>query len=318
MAIRNATQVAQPVGPAPELPSIYPTLPPKLAKIDSELEKYHTEQERLYRRIREALSQQGVQVAKSAAEVVKTTTNLSTQLVSLGTTVAAGDAELSAAIQEEAGIRQTEDGLLATSITNLTSSVNGQFATVNQTLSTQATFNGQLNATYSLTATSGNVITGMRLVSTSGPETNVSQVIFQADRFTIYNGSSGIPVFDLNGANVRIGGVTIDSGAGDKLYIGAGNYANADTSFYVDSTGRMSLKDKLVWDGSNLSITGSITLTNTIPAGSVSGLAAVATSGSYANLSGTPNTTYINGSGVYTGTIQANQISTTSLSAPSR
>lgn len=301
MAIRSTTQIAQPVGPAPELPSAYPTPPKKLVGIDPELEKYHAEQERLYRRIREALSQQGVQVAKSAAEVVKTTTNLSTQLVNLGTVISTTEAELLAAINAEAGIRQTNDGVIATSVTNLTTSVNNQFSAVNQTLATQAQINGQLNASYTLTTTAGNVVTGMRLLSSSGGSgTDVSQVLFQADRFTIYNGTLGVPVFDLNGANIRIGGVTIDSGTGDKLYIGAGNYANSDTSFYVDSTGQMSLKDKLSWDGSNLSITGSITLTNTLPAGSVAGV---------------PVGTYINGSGIYTGSIQANQISATSLSA---
>lgn len=270
MAIRNATQVAQPVGPAPELPSTYPTIPPKLAKIDPELEKYHSEQERLYRRIREALSLQNTSVAKAAAESVKTTTSLSTRLVQLGAAVTNGDAELSAAIVAEAGIRQTQDGLLATSITSLSASANGQFATINETLSAQATFNGQLTSTYTLTATAGNVITGMRLVSSTGPAGNVSAVIFQADRFTIFNGASAIPVFDLNGSNVRIGGVTIDSGAGDKLYIGSGNYANADTAFYVDSTGRMSLKDRLVWDGSTLAVNGSITATS----GTIGGLSA--------------------------------------------
>jgi hypothetical protein len=299
MAIRNTTQIAQPVGPAPELPSLYPEMPEKLAKIDPGFVNYHLEAERLYRRIREALAQQNSGVAKAAAETVKRNGELSTELVRLGTTVTSGDATLSAAILAEAGIRETEDGLLATSIsilsssvdsdiadvnalitseqtaradadtalasdiTSLSSSVNGQIATINSTLSTQATFNGQISATYTLTATAGDVITGMRLLSSSGPAGNVSSVIFQADRFAIYNGTSGTAVFDLNGSSVRIGGVTIDSlSATKRLYIGVGNFNNADTSFYVDSTGKFSLKDKLSWDGTTLAITGAVTATS--------------------------------------------------------
>lgn len=56
-----------------------------------------------------------------------------------------------------------------------------------------------------------------------------------------------------------IGGTGIKIGSG-KIYIGAGNYGNADTGFYVDSTGDLSLGEKFVWDYSagTLSITGQI------------------------------------------------------------
>jgi hypothetical protein len=52
-----------------------------------------------------------------------------------------------------------------------------------------------------------------------------------------------------------IGGVTIGS---DKIYIGAGNYGLTDTAFLVDNTGRLSLKDRLTWDGSLLFISGTV------------------------------------------------------------
>ena len=47
-----------------------------------------------------------------------------------------------------------------------------------------------------------------------------------------------------------------------QIYIGTGTYANSNTPFYVDSSGNFSLKDKLTWDGTNLSITGAITATS--------------------------------------------------------
>ena len=57
-------------------------------------------------------------------------------------------------------------------------------------------------------------------------------------------------------------GISID-GTGDPLtsaiYAGVGNYANADTGFWMDASGRFSLKDKLTFDGSgNLTISGTI------------------------------------------------------------
>jgi hypothetical protein len=76
-----------------------------------------------------------------------------------------------------------------------------------------------------------------------------------------------------------IGGITVDY---NKLYDeeGAGNYDNADTGFYLDSTGRFSLKDKLAFDGTNLKVQGAVnasslnvvdaTVTGSLKASSVS------------------------------------------------
>ena len=46
------------------------------------------------------------------------------------------------------------------------------------------------------------------------------------------------------------------------MYIGTGTINNANTAFYVDNTGKMSLKDKLYWDGTTLNISGNITVGN--------------------------------------------------------
>ena len=56
-----------------------------------------------------------------------------------------------------------------------------------------------------------------------------------------------------------IGGITLES---NKLYNGTGTHGNSNTGFYIDSSSKFSLGDKLVWDGSNLTIEGSITVTN--------------------------------------------------------
>ena len=57
----------------------------------------------------------------------------------------------------------------------------------------------------------------------------------------------------------QIGGITLES---NKLYNGTGTHGNTNTGFYVDSSSKFSLGDKLIWDGTNLSIAGSITITN--------------------------------------------------------
>jgi hypothetical protein len=53
-------------------------------------------------------------------------------------------------------------------------------------------------------------------------------------------------------------GITLD-GTNKVIYIGTGVYNNANTSFYVDNNGYFSLKDKLTWDGTTLSVNGTIT-----------------------------------------------------------
>ena len=66
----------------------------------------------------------------------------------------------------------------------------------------------------------------------------------------------------------------------NRIFIGTGSFNNNNTPFYVDdsgSVGRMSLGNKLVWDGEALSINGNVTLGdgsdlgNNLPAGIISG-----------------------------------------------
>ena len=55
----------------------------------------------------------------------------------------------------------------------------------------------------------------------------------------------------INAHRGEIGGLTL---AQDKLYLGEGEFDNENTSFYVDDSGRFSLKDELSWNGSDLNI----------------------------------------------------------------
>tara|TARA_Y100001963_G_scaffold10301_1_gene13120 strand:- start:15819 stop:20222 length:4404 start_codon:yes stop_codon:yes gene_type:complete len=63
-----------------------------------------------------------------------------------------------------------------------------------------------------------------------------------------------------------IGGITI---AADKLYEGTGTFNNSNTGFYLDDDGQFSLKDKLSFNGTTLTVSGNLTVENTIDAGKI-------------------------------------------------
>lgn len=92
-----------------------------------------------------------------------------------------------------------------------------------------------------------------------------SQVIWTVDRFLIYTGNNGaMPMFALDDTGIRLGNVLVINTPGRKVYIGAGNYANDNTPFYIDTLGRFSLGANLTWDPDTdtLAVTGIITATS--------------------------------------------------------
>ena len=79
------------------------------------------------------------------------------------------------------------------------------------------------------------------------------------------------PGFGLATDNVFLqGGIIANTGsigginmASSKLFTGTtGTYNNPNTGFYLDNAGQFSLKDKLAWDGTTLSIVGQIEVSN--------------------------------------------------------
>ena len=81
-----------------------------------------------------------------------------------------------------------------------------------------------------------------------------------------------------NAFRVGENGITLD-GTNSRIYVGNGSYNSSNTPFYFasGSSNVFSLGNKLSWNGSNLSIVGSITLeagsdiTDGLPAGTISG-----------------------------------------------
>jgi len=103
--------------------------------------------------------------------------------------------------------------------------------------------------------------------------TEVTPTVITNANSALQTGQTGKSL-GLTGGSV--GGVTI---ASTKIYVGTGTHGNANTGFYVDSDGKMSLKDKLVWDGTTLSVKGVIQVSDgtEVTAATVTGAASGAT-----------------------------------------
>lgn len=155
-------------------------------------------------------------------------------------------------------VNQNYSGLINISLT-----VDGVTASIVELAEVVADGFGNLSGKYTLTVTAGDVVTGMNITSSTGPGVNISEVAFQADKFQIYSGTTKKVMFVADAINdyVKLADTLVVDAANGKVYIGAGNYGNADTAWFVDDTGRMSLKDKLTWDGSTLTIVGDINAT---------------------------------------------------------
>ena len=113
----------------------------------------------------------------------------------------------------------------ATNVTNLTSTVNGNTSSISTLNTTTANINGDLNAMYVLqvaTETNGSVssagmVIGSNASSGSGAQ---SYVQFRADKFAIWNGSSGTAPFIVSGGTVFIDSARIQDGAITNAKIG--------------------------------------------------------------------------------------------------
>jgi hypothetical protein len=112
-------------------------------------------------------------------------------------------------------MRATSGGWVDVSDTRVSSAM----SLITTEATTRATADGYLSGHYTLTVAAGNAVSGMRITSASGPGETISEVRFLADKFQIYNGSTGLAPFTVAGGKVRItGNLLIDpSEIGDGL-----------------------------------------------------------------------------------------------------
>ena len=78
--------------------------------------------------------------------------------------------------------------------------------------------------------------------------------------FSVYNWDTYSGWIEIDYVSIQeqgyIGGVTITP---TKLYQGTGTFNNTNTGFYLDNAGQFSLKDRLSFDGTDLTVSGSVT-----------------------------------------------------------
>ena len=102
---------------------------------------------------------------------------------------------------------------------------------------------------------------------------NSSNPIFKvgnADKFFEWDGNNvrttGTVITNATVSGGTVGGIASGTAS---LYFGANTYANANTPFYVDTSSRFSLGDKLYFDGANLTVNGGGIFTGTLQVGNV-------------------------------------------------
>jgi len=192
----------------------------------------------------------------NAATSAALTSSLSSTLSSANSTAAGYAANAVTSGSVSAAAAQTAAQLFATSIgTNAVASGSAaasaaQTAAINQA-KTDASASINLLANGNWTGGSGTFITA----------TSISSPVIAGNGGYI----SGLFVVGSGGA------ITLD-GVNKKMYIGTGTYNNTNTSFYVDNSGQFSLKDKLTWDGTTLTVNGAVNITGGSAASAITNL----------------------------------------------
>ena len=62
---------------------------------------------------------------------------------------------------------------------------------------------------------------------------------------------------EITADSLTLTGIT-EMATGSEIFLGAGNYNDLDTGFYVNSDSQFSLGDKLTWDGTDLTVKGTL------------------------------------------------------------
>jgi fibronectin type 3 domain-containing protein len=155
---------------------------------------------------------------------------------------------------------------------------------------TSATISGDI------TATSGSIANGVTIGGTAASTVTSGAA---AGATALQDADTGV---DLGLTGGSISGITISA---TKLYEGTGTFNNANTGFYLDDTGQFSLKDKLSFNGTDLTIDGNGTFSGAITAtsGSLSSLAVsgAITVGTSGKITGGTSTSFNTGSGFFLG-----------------
>jgi hypothetical protein len=169
---------------------------------------------------------------------------------------------------------------LATNITNISGSINDFSGSYFEDV-----FSGSTSLSGSLTSSISNSVSQLSQSVSRSVATSNSQSFYNLQ--VLANGGfsgtfiDGTTVFApvIGGTTGYISGkftvgappnsIVLDATTSTRrIYIGTGTYNNSNTSIYLDSDGKFSLKDKLTFDGTNLSINGGGTFSGALSAAS--------------------------------------------------
>lgn len=217
-------------------------------------------------------------ISNEASARATADTALSASITAEGSTRASAITTLNTAITDEASTR-------ASAITNVQSNITAEGVTrsaaVTTLTDTIATVDGKLGASYALTVGAGNAIAGMKLLSNG----TTSTVSFSSDQFNIYTAGGNVRPFTVSGNVVTMSNVVITGALNGATGTFSGSLSAA-TGTFAGSLSAASGTFAGSLSAATGSFSGAITATSltlsagvTLGAASVTGLAAVATTG---------------------------------------
>ena len=156
---------------------------------------------------------------------------------------------------ESASLAEATASLAQTSASLAQSSADRAFDSASAYSASQFEYTNQLNN--QINDDLSDVISGSTAIQNGSGATFIDAGIIYSPNIGGTNG------YFSNAFRVGENGITLD-GTNSRIYVGNGSYDSANTPFYFasGSSNIFSLGNKLSWNGSNLTIEGSITLTN--------------------------------------------------------
>lgn len=248
---RDKTQIPQPTSFEQTLPFKPPEIPMDVRERFDSMGEWDETLQKWWMRVRRTLESQSQEYAFPINEIKRELTGIESTITIIEEegTVTKEAVEVLEAYVGEPGDAGDESGSL--------------FARVTEEKAVRASETGELSGYYALEVAAGDVVTGMRVTSATGPGTLISQVLFQADRFVIQGATTDRVPFVVDAindivdlSNVRVQGTLL---AGNIQSENWGTSAGSRINL-TDGTIQMggSSSPKFDWTGSALTVQGTI------------------------------------------------------------
>jgi hypothetical protein len=171
-----------------------------------------------------------------------------------------------AAVSAEAIARASGDSANASSITALGVQVGNNTTAIVTEASARVAADGSIESKYGVKIDVNGNVAGFGLISQANNGAVVSTFNFRSDTFNIFNGSTPVAPFSVSGGTVFLDNLVVRSivRQGQTAFdTGTGFWLGNDGGTPRFSIGNSSA-NKLTWNGSTLSVTGAINMTNSV------------------------------------------------------